>query len=215
VIQCQPLAAGQPEVAGDRLFGKNERPHGYAPADVEQSRVASLVRAQVVAREPHTACAAVVMHGEVGKFLVATGQDPIADEMWLEPSIAAGPWDVVNPVLCEEHVARQQPQSARPPRDPRGHDGAMLVVISREQVSEEPGPNGLREGDRPSTHGRLRSHVRIFMSFSAAVSRAGSRLLLAREIWIASRPSNVACDMASPIGSAPSVRVRSRRTKCG
>jgi hypothetical protein len=43
MIQRQPVATWQPEVAGDRAVGENERPYWDATSDVEESWITPLV----------------------------------------------------------------------------------------------------------------------------------------------------------------------------
>ncbi len=209
-----PTAVLRPDLARRGVFGEDESPDRSTPRDVQQCRIAALMRCYVVRREPNRAPPTVVMDGEIVQPQVRAVVRLFDDERGRQRPIPALARDVVYAIPREEDLARQQAGSPLSPADAGRDHRAVLITVPREEMGPQALPQGVGDTHRPRPAHCDRIHSSTFASLRAAVSVPTAQWFERREIWVAGRPRHETFWNACPRGS-PSLRSRLPSTKCG
>jgi hypothetical protein len=89
--QFDAALARQPDIPGDRIFRGHQPADGHAPVEVQKSRIAPLVRLQIVAGKSDAIRPAVIMDSKIDEPFFPACADTLGYEFRLQPPVARFP----------------------------------------------------------------------------------------------------------------------------
>ena len=133
-----PLTAWKPDIAGDCILGEDERSNWTAVRQIEQGWVSAFMGLEIDAREPDAIPSAVVMDGQVTELLVTAKADRFGNELRSQRPVAVSARDIIDPFFGQKEFSAEQAHTSICFSDTDGNHRAVLVSITREEMSVQP-----------------------------------------------------------------------------
>ena len=130
-------AAWEPNVGSYRAAAIHECTDWNSAADVQQRRIAALVRLKIDFAKRDTLVTLVIVDSEVGEKRISAAENLTVYEGRGKRAVAVPTSDVIRAELGGLNVLNQEPQGRMSAHNAGAEDGAVLVVVPGKQVAHD------------------------------------------------------------------------------